>query len=113
MPISLDQYRASNDQCYSVAIRARRFLSLVEYQLINMLIFGGIKFLSCLIILHFLCNDLEQEVTIFMMHNHHGTKVNYTRNMLSNIYYMLSVFAMLELNPGPIDNRTLFRFVYI
>jgi hypothetical protein len=26
--------------------------------------------------------------------------------MLSNMYYMLSVIAILELNPGPIDNRT-------
>ena len=106
MPISLDQYRASNDQFYSFANRARHFLSLFEYQLINMLIFGGVKFLPCLIILHFLCNDLEQEVTIFIMHIHHGMKVNYTRNMLSNMYYMLSVIAILELNPGPIDNRT-------
>ena len=112
MPISLDQYRVSNAQFYTVAIRARHFLSLFEYQLIIMLIFGGVKFLPCLIILHFLCNDLEQEVTIFMMHNHHGTKVKHTRNILSNMYYMLSVIAILliisgiELNPGPIDKRT-------
>ena len=65
MPISvpLDQYRAINDQFYSVAIRARLILSLFEYQLINMLIFGGVKFLPCIIVFHFLRNDLEQEVT--------------------------------------------------
>ena len=46
------------------------------------------------------------------MHNHHDTKVNYTRNILSNMYYMFSVIAILliisgiELNPGPIDNGT-------
>jgi hypothetical protein len=112
MAISLDQYRVSNAQFYTVAIRARNILSLFEYQLINILIFGGVKLLPCLIILHFLCNDLEQEVTAFMMHNHHGTKVNYTRNILSNMYYMFSVIDILliisgiELNPGPIDNRT-------
>ena len=110
MPISLDQYRVSNAQFYTVAIRARHILSLFEYQLINILIIGGVKFLPCLIILHFLCNELE--VTTFMMHNHHGTKVNYTRNILSNMYYMFSVIAILliisgiELYPGPIDNRT-------
>jgi hypothetical protein len=99
-------------QFYSVAIRARHILSLFEYQLINMLIFGGVKFLPCIIILHFLRNDLEQEVTKFMMHNHHGTNINYTRNILLNMYYMLSVIAILliisgiELNPGPIENRT-------
>jgi hypothetical protein len=98
---------------YSVAIRARHILSLFEYQLINMLIFGGVKFLPCIIILHFLRNDLEQKVTKFMMHNHHGTNINYTHNILSNMYYMLSVIAILliisgiELNPGPIENRTL------
>jgi hypothetical protein len=87
-------------------------VTLFEYQLINIVIFGGVKFLLCLIILHFLCNDLEQEVTKFMIHNHHGAKVNYTHNMLSNMYYMFSVIDMLliisgiELNPGPIDNRT-------
>ena len=112
MPISLDQYRVSNAQFYTVAIRARHILSLFEYQLINILIIGRVKFLLCLIILHFLCNDLEQEVTKYMMHNHHDTKVNYTRNILSNMYYMFSVIDMLliisgsELNPGPIDNRT-------
>jgi hypothetical protein len=100
-------------QFYSVAIRARHILSLFEYQLINMLIFGGVKFLPCIIILHFLRNDLEQEVTKFMMHNHHGTNINYTRNILLNMYYMLSIIAILliisgiELNPGPIENRTL------
>jgi hypothetical protein len=47
-----------------------------------------------------------------MMHNHHGTKVNYTHNILSSMYYMLSVIAILliisgiELNLGPIDNGT-------
>jgi hypothetical protein len=109
MPISLDQYRVSNAQFYTVAIRARHILSLFEYQLIHILIFGGVKFLPCLIILHFLCNDL---VTTFMMHNHHGTKVNYTRNISSTMHYMFSVITILliisgiELNPGPIDNRT-------
>jgi hypothetical protein len=82
-------------QFYSVTIRARHILSLFEYQLINMLIFGGVKFLPCIIILHFLRNDLEQEVTKFMMHNHQGTNINYTRNILSNMYYMLSVIAIL------------------
>ena len=115
MPISLDQYRVSNGQLYSVAIRARHILSLFEDQLINILIFGGMKFLPCLIILHFICNDLEQEVTKCMMYNHHGTKVNYTRNILSNMHYMFSVIDILliiygiELNPGPIDNRTFFQ----
>ena len=72
------------------------------------------KFLPCLIIMHFLHNDLEQEVTKFIMHNHHDTNVNYTRNILSSMYYMLSVITMLliisgiELNPGPIENRTFF-----
>ena len=113
MPISLDQYRVGNGQLYSVAIRPRHILSLFEHQLINILIFGGVKFLPSLIILHLLCNDLEQEVTKCMMHNHHSTKVNYTRNILSNMYYMFSVIAILliisgiELNPGPIDNMTL------
>jgi hypothetical protein len=79
-----------------------------------MLIFGGVKFLPCLIIMHFLRNDLEQEVTKFIMHNHHGTNVNYTRNILSSMYYMLSVITILliisgiELNPVPIENRTFF-----
>jgi hypothetical protein len=47
-----------------------------------------------------------------MKHNNHGTKVNYTRNILSHMYYMFSVVDMLliisgiELNPGSIDNRT-------
>ena len=95
MPISLDQYRASNGQLYYVAIRAGHILSLFEYQLINMLICGGVNFLPCIIILHFLRNDLDQEVTKFMMHNHHGTNINYTRNILSNMYYMLSVIAIL------------------
>jgi hypothetical protein len=45
--------------------------------------------IPCIIILHFLRNDLEQEVTKFMMHNHHGTNINYTRNILLNMYYML------------------------
>jgi hypothetical protein len=58
MPISLDQYRVSSGQFYSLAIRTRHILSLFEYQLINMLIFRAVKFLPCLIILHFLCNDL-------------------------------------------------------
>ena len=95
-----------------MVIRTRHILSLFEYQLINLLIFGGVKFLPCLIILHFLCNDLEQEVTKFMMHNHQGTKVNHIRNILSNMYYMLSVIAIfliiygIELNPGQIDNGT-------
>jgi hypothetical protein len=112
MSISLDQNRISNGQCYSVEIRAHHILSLFEYQLINILVFGGVKFLPSLIILHFLCNDLEQEVTQFMKHNNHGTKVNYTRNILSHMYYMFSVVDMLliisgiELNPGSIDNRT-------
>ena len=112
MPISLDQYRTSNGQFYSVAIRTRHILSLFEYQLIKRLICGGVKFLPCIIILHFLRNDLEQEVTKCMMHNHHGTNVNYTHNILPNMYYMLSVIAILliisgiELNPGPIENRT-------
>jgi hypothetical protein len=54
-----------------------------------------------------------------MMYNHHGTKVNYTRNILSNMHYMFSVIAILlilsgiELLPDPIDKRTFFRFVYI
>ena len=85
-----------------------------------MLIFGGVKFLPCLIIMHFLRNDLEQEVTKLIMHNHHGTNVNYTRNILSSMYYMLSVITILliisgiELNPVPIENRTFFfQFVYI
>ena len=74
-----------------------------------MLIFGGVKFLPCIIILHFLRSDLEQEVTQFMMHNHHDMNVNYTRKILSN---MLSVIAILliisgiELNQGAVDNRT-------
>jgi hypothetical protein len=62
-PISLDQYRASNNRFYPAAICARHILSLYEYQLINMLIFGGVKFLPCIIVFHFLRNDLEQEVT--------------------------------------------------
>ena len=112
MAISLDQYRVSIAQFYTVAIRARNILSLFEYQLINILIFGGVKLLPCLIILHFLCRDLEQKVTKLMMHNHHDTKVNYTRNILSNMYYIFSVIAIIliisgiELNPGPTDNRT-------
>ena len=76
------------------------------------MIFGGVKFLLCIIILHFLRNELEQEVTKCMIHNRHGTNVNYTHNILSNMYYMLSVIAILliisgiELNPGPIENMT-------
>ena len=96
MPISLDQYRVSSGQFYSLAIRTRHILSLFEYQLINMLIFRAVKFLPCLIILPFLCNDLEQEVTKFMMHNHHGTKV----------IAMLLIISGIELNPGPIEKSS-------
>jgi hypothetical protein len=108
MPISLDQYRVSSGQFYSLAIRTRHILSLFEYQLINMLIFRAVKFLPCLIILHFLCNDLlnlnhlEQEVTKFMMHNHHGTKV----------IAILLIISGIELNPGPLK-KVLYGTFYV
>ena len=41
-----------------------------------MLIFGGVKFLPCIVILHFLCNDVEQELEKFMMYNHLGMHAN-------------------------------------
>jgi hypothetical protein len=34
------------------------------------------------------------------MHNHHGAKVDYTRNILSNMYYMLSVISILLIISG-------------
>jgi hypothetical protein len=59
----------------------RHILSLFEYRLINMLIFEGVKFLPCLIILYFLRNDLQKEVTTFMMHKHLGMNATYIRNI--------------------------------
>jgi hypothetical protein len=59
----------------------RHILSLFEYRLINMLIFEGVKFLPCLIILHFLRNDLQKEVTKCMMHKHLGMNVTCIRNI--------------------------------
>jgi hypothetical protein len=70
-------------QLYSVAIRARHILSLFECQLITMLIFGGVKFLPCIIILHFLRNDLEQERAIGQIY------VSITTNDFHRVNYQI------------------------
>ena len=59
----------------------RHILSLFEYRLINMLILEGVKFLPCFIILYFLRNELQKEVTTFMMHKHLDMNVTYIRNI--------------------------------